>query len=226
MSVPWLQKFGVYMRDAGGLSENMNQYQFTNTWFDGSRSIWESLLKTLRPRKILEIGSYEGASTCFMIDFLADAGQLELHCVDTWMGGVEHLNFDMAAVEARFHRNTLMSISRASGDVSLTVHRGSSDDQLAKMLAEGKREYFDFIYVDGSHQSPDVLCDAVLSFRLLKSGGILVFDDYLWFDRNSKIFDPIMSPKMAIDAFTNIYGRSLQILQAPLYQLYVKKIDQ
>ena len=47
------------------------------------------------------------------------------------------------------------------------MHRGFSDDQLVKLINNGKKNYFDFIYVDGAHLGPDVLCDAVLSFRLL-----------------------------------------------------------
>lgn len=47
---------------------------------------------------------------------------------------------------------------------------------------EGGENKFDFIYVDGLHLSQDVLYDALLSFDLLKVGGILIFDDYLWFD--------------------------------------------
>lgn len=39
---------------------------------------------------------------------------------------------------------------------------------------------FDFYYVDGSHVAPDVMADAVLGWRLLKPGGIMVFDDYEW----------------------------------------------
>lgn len=41
-----------------------------------------------------------------------------------------------------------------------------------------RNERFDFIYVDGSHRSPDVIYDAILSFGLLKKGGIMIFDDY------------------------------------------------
>ena len=37
---------------------------------------------------------------------------------------------------------------------------------------------FDLIYIDASHYAPDVLSDAVLAFKLLKPGGILIFDDY------------------------------------------------
>jgi hypothetical protein len=32
-------------------------------------------------------------------------------------------------------------------------------------------------------------------------------------------------PKPAIDAFVNIFQRKLQVLGAPLYQLYVRKIS-
>lgn len=47
------------------------------------------------------------------------------------------------------------------------------------MLRDNMRnERFDFIYVDGSHRSPDVIYDAILSFGLLKKGGIMIFDDY------------------------------------------------
>jgi predicted O-methyltransferase YrrM len=96
---------------------------------------------------------------------------------------------------------------------------------LAKLLASGKEGFFDFIYVDGSHQAPDVLCDAVMSFRLLRPGGIIAFDDYLWQEPLPYGADPIRSPKIAIDAFTNIYCRKITVLSMHLYQLYVRKLS-
>ena len=36
---------------------------------------------------------------------------------------------------------------------------------------------YDIIYIDGSHEARDVLEDAVLAYRLLKIGGLLIFDD-------------------------------------------------
>jgi hypothetical protein len=35
-------------------------------------------------------------------------------------------------------------------------------------------------YIDGSHESADVLEDAVLAWRVLKPGGLLGFDDCGW----------------------------------------------
>lgn len=39
---------------------------------------------------------------------------------------------------------------------------------------------FDVVYVDGSHQGPQVLGDAVMADALLRPGGMLIFDDFEW----------------------------------------------
>lgn len=205
-------------------------YKFTNNWFNTSKGVWDSLIPKINPTRILEIGSYEGASTCYLIEMLAASKDIELHCVDTWEGGVENLKggdneVNMSSVEQRFHQNTKTAIGNAKNIVNLVIHKEFSDIALSKMIAEGKQGYFDFIYVDGSHQAPDVLCDALLSFRLLKNNGVVAFDDYLWEEELPNGTDPIRCPKSAIDAFTNIYCRKIKIIRAPLYQLYVQKIS-
>lgn len=209
---------------------NMNEppaYQFTNAWFSlAAKSVWDQLIPRVNPTRILEIGSYEGASTCYLIDTLASRKDIEIHCVDSWEGGVEHKNagFDMSAVEQRFLHNVKLAAERSANKVDIQRHKAYSDVALAKLLADGKQNYFDFIYVDGSHQAPDVLCDAVLSFRLLRAGGVLAFDDYLWDEGLPNGLDPIRCPKLAIDSFTNIYARKIRVLREPLYQLYVEKL--
>lgn len=207
---------------------NNTNYDYTNTWFEcTAKGVWDTLIPQINPTRILEIGSYEGASSCYLIERLAIANDIELHCVDTWEGGLEHKEGqeDMSAVEERFHHNTNIAISNVNNKVQLVIHKGFSDIILAKMIADGKQGYFDFIYIDGSHQAPDVLCDALLSFRLLKNNGIIAFDDYLWHEQLPYGVDPIRCPKTAIDAFTNIYCRKINIINAPLCQLYIQKIS-
>jgi predicted O-methyltransferase YrrM len=78
--------------------------------------------------------------------------------------------------------------------------------------------------VDASHQAADVLADAVLAFQLLKPGGVIAFDDYIWSPMRPGTENPLMLPKVAIDAFTTIYSQNLRILpNLPLYQLYIQK---
>ena len=207
-------------------------YQFTNSWFrDVAKNPWDVLVPHLSPSTILEIGSYEGASICYLIDLLAAKQPIEVHCVDTWEGGLEAqpngiAPADMNAVEERFHRNTQLAVENAPHPVDFHVHKGRSDAMLAKLLAGGKASHFGFIYVDGSHEAPDVLSDAVLAFRLLKVGGLMVFDDYLWAPALPGGVDPLQCPKPAIDAFTNLYCRKVEVIPAPLAQLYVQKVSE
>jgi predicted O-methyltransferase YrrM len=208
----------------------MAEFQFTNNWFDlSARGNWDQLIPLIKPTKILEVGSYEGASTCYLIKMLSDSFPLEIHCIDTWEGGVEHktggsAETDMNEVESRFLHNIKVATENLANPVTLSRHKGPSDIELAKLLVD-KRNYFDFIYIDGSHQAPDVLCDALLGFRLLRVGGLIAFDDYLWAEALPSGTDPIRCPKTAIDAFTNIYCRKVKIISAMLYQLYVQKIS-
>ena len=205
----------------------MNEYNFTVRWFeDSARHVWDQLIPQIKPARILEVGCYEGASTCYLIDALARERGIEMHCVDTWGGGVELQSddVDMESVETRFKHNTRLAIDNSPGKVDLIVHKESSDVCLSRLLSEGKGGYFDFVYVDGSHQAPDVLCDAVLGFKLLKIGGVLAFDDYLWAETSETTKDPLRCPKPAIDAFVNINFRKLRVIKAPLYQLFIQKL--
>jgi predicted O-methyltransferase YrrM len=202
-------------------------YQFTNSWFaQSAKKTWDELVPQVDPRRVLEIGCYEGASTCYLIDSICERHELELHCVDNWRGGQEHHNqvVNMADVEARFMTNSALAVSKAKNAIQLVVHKGDSSDELAKLLSSGKRGYFDLIYIDGSHEAADVLCDAVLSYHLLRVDGVIIFDDYLWVESYAKKVDPLDCPKLAIDAFTNIHCRGTRIIPGPLFQLYVQKI--
>lgn len=203
-------------------------YEFTNDWFERTaKNVWDQLIPQINPTKILEIGSYEGASTCYLIEKIGSLKNIEVHCIDTWEGGIDNkaAGANMFAVEQRFHKNTDYAVGKVSNHVEIIIHKNNSDLALSRLVANGQSGYFDFVYVDGSHQAPDVLCDAVLGFRLLRKNGIIVFDDYLWQESLPYGVDPVRSPKISIDAFTNAYCRKLKILSAPLYQLYIQKIS-
>jgi len=200
----------------------LETYEFTNKWFDPVKPTWSKIITQSKPKKILEIGSYEGASTCYLIEKLSlFHDSLEIHSIDTWNGGVEHKNIDMKLVEDRFKKNTLLAKKKSSKKIELIMHKAKSINALSKLITNKKSNYFDFIYIDGSHMASDVLSDAILSFELLKINGIMGFDDYLWKHPNNNL---VTNPKVAIDAFTNIFSFRIKFLITLNYQVYIKKI--
>ena len=216
-------------------TSKMAGYAFTNNWFDKHVQVWSTLLESFHPSKILEVGCYEGKSTTFLIEKIANQRDLEIHCIDTWEGGIEHIDNEkydvnhsdiggMSSVENRFFSNVDEAISTASKKVKLVVHKGLSSLELPKLIANGKKEYFDMVYVDGSHQADDVLMDAVMAYHLTANDGLIIFDDYTWRESLSGGVDILRCPKIAVDAFTNIFSRNLYVVeQAPLYQFMVQK---
>ena len=210
------------------LNKSALNYHFTNNWFTPHKVVWSELLGKFDPTKILEVGSYEGASSCFLVEKLACEKEIELHCIDSWTGGIEHQSggmaeADMSVVELRFKHNIKLAKQSVTHSVNLQVHKKNSDVALSNLLASGHINTFDLVYIDGSHQAPDVLCDAVLGFRLLRSGGLMIFDDYFWQENLPEGVDLLRCPKPAIDSFTNLYCRKLNILGASAHQLFVQK---
>ena len=179
------------------------ELEFTNNWFEiTAREVWDRCLPKFNIQTVLEIGSYEGRSVCYLIEHAVRP--LQIHCIDTWQGSAEHQGTDMLAVEQRFHRNIRLAQERAGKYCGVTVHKGASSAVLPRL----QHDFFDMIYIDGSHVAPDVLTDAVLSFPLLKSKGLMIFDDYLW----GHELDILQAPKLGIDAFANVFRRQMRML--------------
>ena len=205
-------------------SSHAQSYNLTQDWFSNHIPAWDGILAQLAPRRVLEIGSYEGLSTTYIIERCTSFGPLQIDCIDTWAGAVDLPPGAMAGVEARFDQNVKQAIGRAAAPVSLRKIKKRSAPALAGLVAAGE-EPFDLIYIDGSHTAPDVMIDAVLAFQLLRVGGVMIFDDYLWSMEPALSVDPLNMPKPAIDAFTMVFLRRIRVLPGlPNAQCYVEKI--
>lgn len=201
----------------------MTHYQFTEDWFQLGPMLWPELVKHLpdrASRRFMEIGSFEGRSAIWIIENMLRPAD-HLFCVDTWEGGQEHSKIDMQAVEKRFDDNIAQAKTKL-GCPAIHKVKTTSTYALAHQLRWMRNEdqLMDFIYIDGSHQAKDVLTDATMAWQLLRTGGVLVFDDYLWGDPRN----PLQRPKVAIDAFMNIFGSEIIVLHIS-YQVAVKKVQ-
>ena len=184
------------------------------------------ILKQIRKNKedlrVLEIGVFEGRSTCWLLQNHCQTESTTVTVIDNFSGGVEHRGLNLTGLRSVFERNVGSIESKAE----VEILEGNSIIELSKMIAQGRHNPgYDFISIDGSHQAPDVLADCVLAFRMLRRGGVMALDDYLWSAERPGLDDPLNSPKIAIDAFTTIFRRMARIIpNLPIYQIYLQKI--
>jgi predicted O-methyltransferase YrrM len=166
---------------------------FSFDWTSWHFPNWIKLLAPQRARalRVLEIGSWEGRSALFFLNYFPRS---RLTCIDSFEGGKEHqVGVDpqsfLRQVEQRFDANTKAFARR------IEKLKARSADALAQLGIANRR--FDLAYIDGSHVAADVYSDAVLTWPLMARGGLVIFDDYLW----KEMPDPLDRPKPGIDAF-------------------------
>lgn len=156
----------------------------------------------------LEIGCWKGETTAWLLEQRGGDGcLLNVTVVDTFEGSPELGPQSRHEIINAFMENTK---SRFGGP---TILEGRSAECLPRIPRK-----FDFIYVDGSHDSRDVILDAALGFDILTDGGVMVFDDYLWNYHD----DPFRNPGSAIAFFLNAWAKSITVLHRG-YQVTVRK---
>ena len=184
---------------------------FTQDWFSGNIPVWTHHLASFKDKpnlRVLEIGSFEGLSATWLCNNILTHPTSTLYCVDTWEGSAEHKDLpNLHQLKDRFQSNLHAQIS----SMKLIPVQGKSAVMLLTDPVLSKPESFDLIYVDGSHETPDVLMDAILSLQRLKTGAIGIFDDYG--------HGPV---KVAVDAVLGLYPTKYQRLHEG-WQLIIMK---
>jgi predicted O-methyltransferase YrrM len=183
-----------------------SEYSFTQDYVFDRVHLWMQHLNELRGKeniRLLEVGSYEARSAVWFLEHILTHPSSTITCIDPFFSRM---------AEIRFDHNIIVS----GGSSKVTKIKGKSQEALRLL----KEDSFDVIYIDGSHRAVDVQTDASLSWPLLKRGGILIFDDYLW---NLEL--PVEDrPKMAIDNFLSDFRSQLEILHKG-YQVIARKVE-
>lgn len=148
-------------------------------------------------KNAIEIGALHGGCSVWLLENFVKNGTLD--CID--INESEHLKNNLSP----YH--------------NVIFHKGLSSDVLLDLNRQYKEPYADLVYIDGSHIAKHVMEDAILSWRLLKFGGVMIFDDYGWGPTEATE----NQPKTGIDAFLLGYQKNYEIIGQG-WQVYIKKI--
>ncbi len=200
----WWNGIGIFL---------LQKPKYTKKWFSSENFGVLNEYKNKNNVNFLEIGSFEGLSSNYFLNNCLNGNECTMTCIDPW---IKYSESTVANIEGyddiineetydRFVYNTLKFNEK------IVIKRGFSNEILPT-LEENK---YDFVYIDGDHSRDAVWLDATQSFGLLKDGGYMVFDDYLWKEGDK-------SPKDAIDRFLNEYKEKIQIIKKN-HQVVIRK---
>lgn len=188
-------------------------YQFKENWFDYNIPVWTKFLKEYKGKKsvvYVEVGAYEGRSFFWALDNILTQSQSKAYAIDLFENNGQY--------QDNFTERFFINLKKSGHEKKVIVLKGNSHNKLLEI----KPETVDIVYIDGSHLAYDVFTDIADSWRLLKRGGILILDDYLYtFDKKIPIG---ATPRLAIDSFLTAFGGELKLLHKDA-QVLVQKLE-
>lgn len=153
-------------------------------WSD--HPVMPNAISVLRPRRIVEVGSWKGRSAINMATKVRTMGlDCEIVCVDTWLGSPEHWighggewrpSLSLRHGYPQMYFVFLSNILRRGLDDIVTPMPMTSDNA-AHVLAELGLK-FDIAYIDAAHEYGPVKRDLENYWQLLDNKGVLIADDY------------------------------------------------
>ena len=166
---------------------------YSQNWFEQlARTNFKNLkniINIYEPINFLEIGCFEGNCHLWMYENVLINPRSRSSVVDPFGRGTGNSTHTDSYIT--FKNN----LSKYLENINILV--GYSNTILPIL----KNEIFDIIYVDGDHTAEQTYKDGILSWKLLKTGGIMIFDDYLWEGISSPNIGTENHPALGINRF-------------------------
>ena len=166
------------------------RYDLNQSWYDAllntdmvlcSRDEAKDLrLVPDEKRQIVEIGVYEGASSVFWSDFYMSHPESRLISIDPFTGSSEHHEKPENYPELeRIELTARGNIAKSDNASKIEIIKGLSWDVFPELnRRNGGEPWIDVLYIDGAHDPASVARDTTLYVPMVKSGGVVIFDDY------------------------------------------------
>ncbi|MEJ0020599.1 MAG: class I SAM-dependent methyltransferase [Acetobacteraceae bacterium] len=152
-------------------------------------AVFKTVIEEVRPKLIVEVGTWKGASAVHMATLCKAAGlQSEIVCVDTWLGNWQHWS-RREGIGSRVDLHLINGFPTLYFQfLSNVLARGQSDVitplPLPSVAAAKLFQHYslkpDVVYIDGDHEYESVNIDLRLWSLVLAPGGVLFGDDHDW----------------------------------------------
>jgi SAM-dependent methyltransferase len=146
--------------------------------------IFAELIARTRPKIIVEVGTWKGASAIQMASLTRALGT-RIFCVDTWIGGDGHIFREIGEGQPVMrdahgwpgvYYQFLHNVKAAGFADRITPVPFMSLHAAWLLGAHGVKA--DLIYIDGGHHYLDVVVDISAYAELLAPGGVIFGDDF------------------------------------------------
>lgn len=146
--------------------------------------------RQLGPHSVaVEIGSYLGASACFIAHGLKRGGKL--YCIDTWgNNNMSYSDQDIDSDERDTYQEFVRNTERHK-DKIISL-RGWSYSMIE--IIKHAEHHIDFLFIDGDHKYEGVKKDWDLFSPLLKKGSLVAFHDTGWAAGVNKVIKEEVQP--------------------------------
>ena len=167
---------------------------FTHLTTQEKRKLFELARELPKNSYAVEIGSYLGASTCFISAGLNSSSKLI--CIDTWKND--------AMSEGRRDTKKEFDYNTRNFENKIIKVQGFSTDVLDEVKSLTTK--IDFLFIDGDHSYEGCKADWDLYSPLLRSGSCVVFHDFGWAEGVMKVIEEDAKPVMRIfDSLPNMF---------------------
>jgi acetyltransferase-like isoleucine patch superfamily enzyme len=151
--------------------------------------IFKEVIQELRPRLIVEVGSWKGASALGMAEICRGLGlETEIVCVDTWLGNWQHWaresgvgsRADLKMVNGfpMLYFQFLSNVRSKALESFITPLPLTSLAGAKLFKHHGLRP--DLVYLDGDHEYESVIMDLRAWLAQVADSGMVIGDDYEW----------------------------------------------
>ena len=149
-------------------------------WCDEPQ-IFDSVIAEAKPELIIEVGSWKGTSSHYMLNKAPNACMV---CVDTWLGSSEHWVRPEFREMLGFKNGRPTLYEQFMANV---VHAGLQHrvvplplpSRLASIVLQKFGVQSSMIYIDGAHDEASVSEDIEAYWPLVSPGGIMLGDDHV-----------------------------------------------